>query len=658
MIAGILDWTNQADNTSDLLRMQQEIGPFPVGKWDSCRQAGSALSASSLEQSGASGIARRASKDQPTALLARRAMALTVTFDGTLYNRDELIQSLRDDPDWDASGGDADLVLAAYRRWGRDLVDHLIGDFALAVWDGLAGTLFAAVDPFGLRPFYFAVSGGRLAFASRMSQLRILPWVGNNLNDRMIVSFLLEKWQDPFSTFFSQIQQLPPGHWLWADGTRLTARRYWQPGIQNVCQATRPEEVLQEFADRFRLAVRQRLPLANHHSPLTTHHSPTSVGILMSGGLDSTAMAGMVADIYRREPSTVPSMVVITALFGDLPCDESKYIEAALRRLPFPSRQFDGRGGPYTLDDLTEDMRRHEWPVLHRQGPLFMAFREAARLCGARILLNGLGGDELTTDYRYYKVPMKRGNPLGILRAAHLVRQVERMSLGKSLYLLAQEACPEEVKRPYRWVRRRFRQDPPPAWYSWLSPDFRKIAEDLESEPPAPSPEFGSDTLELAWRTLTAPRASWANRFLVDEFASAGITCRFPFLDRRLFDFVFSIPTHLRPRCQGRPWFKPFISQGLASFLPPEIRLRDAKVDFGAYNCYVFELCLEFLRPCLFDGPWKSEGFVPRSQAQGLFDSYIRPKQDWNHQTNDEIKRMETLRNIAGLELWLRDIQK
>ncbi len=234
MIAGILDWTNQADNTSDLLRMQQEIGPFPVGKWDSCRQAGSALSASSLEQSGASGIARRASKDQPTALLARRAMALTVTFDGALYNRDELIQSLDDDRDGDASTSDADLVLAAYRRWGRDLVD-------------------------------------------------------------LIVSFLLEKWQDPFSTFFSQIQQLPPGHWLWADGTRLTARRYWQPGIQNVCKATRPGEVLEEFADRFRLAVRQRLPFTAHRSPLTTHPSPTSVGILMSGGLDSTAMAGIAA---------------------------------------------------------------------------------------------------------------------------------------------------------------------------------------------------------------------------------------------------------------------------------------------------------------------------------------------------------------------------
>jgi asparagine synthetase B (glutamine-hydrolysing) len=502
-----------------------------------------------------------------------------------------------------------------------------------------------------------------------MSQLRILPWVGSGLNDRMIVSFLLDKWKDPFATFYSRIQQLPAGHCLWADGSRLTARRYWRPGTKNICQATRPSDVLQEFADRFRQAVRQRL-VSNEWkvmsdesvgavlgSPLATHHSPTTIGILMSGGLDSTAMAGMAADILHREPENVPPMVVISALFGDLPCDESKYIEAALRRLPFPSCQLDGRAGPYTLDNLQEDMRRHEWPVLHRQGPLFMAFREAAQSCGARILLNGLGGDELTTDYRYYRVPMMRGNPLGILRAAHLVRQVEGMSLGKSLYLLAREACPEEIKRPYRWVRRRIRPGPPPAWSSWLSPDFRKLAEELDSTPDPPPQAFDSETLELAWRILTNPGASWANRFLVDEFAAAGIQCRFPFLDRRLFDLVFSIPAHLRPRCQGSPWFKPLIAEALSDFLPKEIRRRDAKVDFGAYNCYVFDRSLESLRPCLFDGQWKSECFVSRSQAQSLFDSYSRLKQGWNHRTNDEIKRMETLRDIAGLELWLREIQ-
>jgi asparagine synthase (glutamine-hydrolysing) len=629
MIAGIVNWNQESEASADLSRMHREIEPMPVGAWNSCQQPGLAMAASAEE--GISALAQQA--------------ACTAVFDGVIFNRDEIIQSLGQDAE--ISTSNADLLLAGYRCWGRDVLDHLIGDFAFAVWDSSAGTLFAAVDPFGLRPCYFAVGNGRVAFGSRMSQLRFLPWVGKDLNDRMIVSFLLDTFKDPTATFYASIRQIPGGHLLWADGKQATITRYWRPGIRNVCRATRPAEVLEEFRDRFRLAVRQRLDA----------RQPT--GILMSGGLDSTAIAGIVAEIQKRDPQCVPKVEIISALFGDLPCDESAYIDATLRRLPFANRKIDGRNGAYTMSDLHADMRRHEWPVLHRQGPLFNGFREAARKCGAQILLNGLGGDELTTDYRYYTVPMNGVNPLGILRAARLVREVEKMPYGKALYLLAREACPELIKRPYRWARQRVRADLTPEWSSWLAPEFRRIASDLESPEEDSVHGFDSETLELAWRIVTSPRASWANRFLVDEFAAAGIQCRFPFLDRRLFDLAFSIPPHLRPRCRGGPWFKPYIAHGLADFIPSEIRLRDAKVDFESYNCYVFSRCLEFLRPYLFDGvPWKSEAYVPRSQAVALFQTVFEEDAGRGKQGHAVRKRMETLRNITGLELWLRELNR
>jgi len=628
MIVGILNWNQHSESTADLLRMQREIGPFPVGAWKSCQRPGLALAASA--QRGSSALAQDGT--------------LTAVFDGVIYNREEIVQSLGDGVD--ASTSDANLLLAGYGRWGQDVLSKLIGDFAFAIWDNSAGILFAAVDPFGLRPFYFAVGQSRVAIGSRMSQLRFLPWVGKNLDDRMIVSFLLDKFTDPSATFFANIRQLPVGHFLWADGRHVTIKRYWRPGVQNVCQATRPDQVLEEFSDRFRQAVRQRLDRRQ------------TTGILMSGGMDSTAMAGMTAYICGREPGFVPPITVISALFGDLPCDESSYIDAALSRLQLANRKINGLNGDYALDELRNDMGRHEWPVLHRQGPLFNGFREAARSCGAQILLNGLGGDELTTDYRYYTTPIRGFNPLGLLRAGCLVREVERISLGKAFYLLARAACPEEFKRPYRWVRRRFRPDAPPGWFGWLALEQRKMAGEIESSVAASSPGFDSDTLELAWEILTNPRGSWANRFLIDEFAAAGIECRFPYLDSRLFDLVFSVPRRLRPRCRGRPWFKPYIAQGLAAYIPPEVRLRDAKVDFESYNCYVFNRCLGFLLPCLFgDGKWISEHFVPRGQALALFQTF---RQDTNGRAPggyENKRREETLRNIAGLELWLREME-
>jgi hypothetical protein len=229
------------------------------------------------------------------------------------------------------------------------------------------------------------------------------------------------------------------------------------------------------------------------------------------------------------------------------------------------------------------------------------------------------------------------------------------MSIGKALYLLARQECPETIKKPYRWFRRCIRSDSPPAWSSWLAMEFWSLAKELDSREDPPPCGFDSETLETAWRIVTAAGSSWANRFLVDEFASGGIQCRFPFLDRRLFDLVFSVPPHLRPKCRGRPWFKPYIAQGLAAYIPPEIQLRDAKVDFESYNCFVFNRCSEFLRPCLFDeGKWVSEPFVSRNQALALFQFVRQEMSNPGPRAYETKRRMETLRNIAGLELWLR----
>jgi len=228
--------------------------------------------------------------------------------------------------------------------------------------------------------------------------------------------------------------------------------------------------------------------------------------------------------------------------------------------------------------------------------------------------------------------------------------------LGKALYLLSREACPEEIKRPYRWLRRRVRPDPDPAWSTWLASNHRKLAEQLTAPPEPLDQRLGSETLELAWRIVTSPGAAWANRFLVDEFMASGIECRFPFLDRRLFDFVFSVPPRLRPRCRGRPWFKPYISQGLTDFIPPEIRRRDAKVDFEAYNCRVLIRCLDLLYPILFeDNSWVSESYVPRNFAFALFQEF-RQANVAGQTTPETRKRMRTISNVVGLELWLRNL--
>jgi asparagine synthase (glutamine-hydrolysing) len=654
VLAGLVDWNEKEDWRPWLARMQQEVGPFPVSGWRSYHQPGRSFAFSSSDPAPVpylSSLTRkrqRAEKDQRLRVkevdIGNEGGGDWAIVDGVFYNREELTVALGK---LDPEPTNEHLALAAYQRWGNGFLDQLVGDFALAIWDGTAKSLFAAVDPFGLRTFYYARAESRFAFASRISQLRLLPWVGEAINDRMVVSFLMDVWNDARQTFYRNVAQLPPGHCLQASQNGTVIRRYWQLGIKKACTAVRPAEVLEQFADLFRLAVRQRL----------VRDKP--FGILMSGGLDSTSLAGMLADIYSREAESLRPPVVISAQFGDLPCDESPYINAVLRRLPFESRQVSGLNGqPPSIEELWEDVRRHEWPALNRQRPLFEAFVKTARSFGAQMLLNGLGGDELTTDYRYYHDLLIRGGVLGILRSARLVNRVEGIPTGKALFSLLREVCPEEIKGVYRWLRRRMQASSSEKddYPTWMTPQARRMAMEIGPSVAPPPEGFGSQTLELAWQIISSPYAAWANRWLVDEFAANGIRCSFPFLDRRLFEFVFSIPPRLRPRCKGPPWFKPFITQGLAAFLPPELRIRDAKVHFETYNCYVFRGEFESLRRCLFEsGDWCSESFVPHRQAQHLFENFQMSPDDIRQDAVGTSKKIESLRRIAGLELWLRE---
>jgi asparagine synthase (glutamine-hydrolysing) len=370
VLAGLVDWNEKEDWRPWLARMQQEVGPFPVSGWRFYHQPGRSFAFSSSDPAPVpylSSLTRkrqRGEKDQRLRVnevdIGNEGGGDWAIVDGVFYNREELTVALgKLDPD----PTNEHLALAAYQRWGSGFLDQLVGDFALAIWDGTAKSLFAAVDPFGLRTFYYARAETRLAFASRISQLRLLPWVGEAINDRMVVSFLMDVWNDARQTFYRNVAQLPPGHCLQASQNGTVIRRYWQLGIKKTCTAGKPAEVLEHFADLFRQAVRQRL----------VHDKP--YGILMSGGLDSTSLAGMVADIYSREAESIRPPVVISAQFGDLPCDESPYIDAVLRRLPFESRQVSGLNGRLpSVEDISEDVRRHEWPALNRQRPLFEAF--------------------------------------------------------------------------------------------------------------------------------------------------------------------------------------------------------------------------------------------------------------------------------------------
>ena len=123
---------------------------------------------------------------------------------------------------------DADLILYAYATWGEDCVQHILGDFAFALWDERRRRLLCAVDHFRVKLFYYAQVGNSLVFSNTLDCILRHPLVSTRLSETAIGDFLLfERYQDTGITIYADVHRLPPAHYLtWEDG-RVRCARYW-----------------------------------------------------------------------------------------------------------------------------------------------------------------------------------------------------------------------------------------------------------------------------------------------------------------------------------------------------------------------------------------------------------------------------------------------
>ena len=187
---------------------------------------------------------------------------------------------------------DAELILRAYRVWGEQCVDHLLGDFVFAIWDAPRQRLFCARDQFGVKPFFYAQLGSLFLFSNTLDCIRQHPAVSNKLNDLAIADFLLfDMNQDPATTSFADIQRLPPAHTLTCEaGPRLSS-----PLLDSFRRSARsfqarPKNTSSASCELLDTAVADRL---------RTH----SVAVFMSGGLDSPTVAASAKRVLSRNGS-------------------------------------------------------------------------------------------------------------------------------------------------------------------------------------------------------------------------------------------------------------------------------------------------------------------------------------------------------------------
>ena len=550
-IAGLWRLDGRPVVTADVERMLDRLahrGPDGAGVWTD----------------GPVGLGHRLLHTTPESLGERQPVVtadgrLVLTGDVRLDDRDALEAALGAGPPGD--GSDAALVLRAYQAWGAGCVERLLGDFAFAVWDRQARTLFCARDPLGVRPFYYHHGPRLVAFASEIKALFTQPEVPRRLDETRVADFLVPWEADRGTTFFADVRSLAPGHAVTIGRGPASPRAYWVPDADRGVPPASDAEHAEALREALGRAVRARL------------HSARPLGATLSGGLDSSSVVGTARQL--RGPSA-PALPVISAVFPDLPAtDERRYIDAVVARggvVPStvrgdhldPLAEFDGP--PWDADD-----------TFHGAG-LFLHWEvyRAAAAGGLRVLLVGTGGDLVVSHggARVHELMRSRRWLTGAREAIGLARS-HGLPLWRVGLSVASPVVPRPVWQAGRWARRRGRPPGSPP----ISPDLaRRVGladrlRELERRRKASTRDARSDHA----RRLAAPALATILQSLDAGAAARSLEIRDPFLDRRVVELCLALPADQKLR-DGRS--RGVLRRAMAAVLPAEVQDRPGKADF------------------------------------------------------------------------------
>jgi len=313
-----------------------------------------------------------------------------ITYNGEIYNYVELREELMRLGHSFVSTSDTEVLLAAWRQWGREMLPHLNGMFAFALWDGREKCLFLARDRFGEKPLFFHAGERGFVFASELPALLTALAAKPAMNSEWLYRFLQFGWlENESATFVSGVTRLLPGHFceVRADGERITARtgRWYSLPARAGGGNGRGHDVVREFRELFDDAVRIRL------------RSDVPVGSSLSGGIDSSAVVTTIASLLPASESRH----TFTCRMDDPVLDEGAFAAAVVER---------AHATPHEVRPSAEDLAADFEALCTRQGEPFPSasiyaqyrvFR-LSRDAAVTVLLDGQGADETLAGYPWF----------------------------------------------------------------------------------------------------------------------------------------------------------------------------------------------------------------------------------------------------------------
>jgi asparagine synthase (glutamine-hydrolysing) len=447
-----------------------------------------------------------------------------IVFNGEIYNYLELRADLKNRGHIFRGTSDTEVLLAAWAEWGPSCLYRLVGMFAFAVLDIRDDVLYLVRDFFGIKPLYFAHFRGGLAFASEIPPLLNLPGVSRRVNPARLYRYLcFGLTDDGDETIFADISQVPAGHYLevrLADPEQTKLKCYWRFDYQGQTDLSF-KEAAARFRELFLESVRLHL------------RSDVSIGIALSGGIDSSSIA---AAVRYLEPDI--DLHAFSFVVKDDAISEERYLEIAARSTG---------AFVHTVQVAPEELIVDLDHLIRAQGEPFgstsiyaqyRVFRLAHEM-GIKVMLSGQGADELLAGYISYGgdrvaslvTAGKWGEDLNLLWGLSRLPGRERTWMWAVAALLPADLYPMARKivgkslTPY-WLNR--------TWFAERG---------VDPQPPSRLPAWSKDLLRRRLlETLTETSLPMLLRYEDRNSMVYSVESRVPFLTPDLVNFAFHLP--------------------------------------------------------------------------------------------------------------------
>ena len=547
---------------------------------------------------------------------------VTVVQNGEVYNHAALRARLEERGHAFRTRSDTEVIVHAYEEWGDAFAERLRGMFAIALWDREQRRLLLARDRFGIKPLFYAAGAGRLAFASELTALAHAPGFSRELDPDAIEAFLaFNSIPAPLSAYRAA-RKLPPGHLLDWRGGQVRLSRYARPAPARAGEERRESvaQLAEEARERLRDSVRAHLV------------ADVPVGVLLSGGIDSSALTALASELTPGRVST------FSIGFEERSFDELELARLVARRYGTDHHELVVR--PDAAELLPRIVAAYDEPSGDSSAlPTYLVSELAAG--HVKVVLSGEGGDELFGGYQTYVADRVAPVAGPLARAARPL--VERLP-----------AAPGRVPLDYKLKRFARAAHLPPlerhhGFKEIFAPELRRELRAGRS---------GADPLDLyrARHAETRGAASLARLqdvdlglYLVDDLLvktdrmsmAHSLEARVPFLDPAVADLALALPTRLKVRGWST---KRLLRRAVAPLLPDAVASGPKRGFSIPAAAWLRGPLLPFAREVLSADAVRAQGVLDPATVTRVLERHATGAEDLSRQ----------LWGLMALTLWQR----